>query len=224
MPSPCHLALFKHHDSKSNWPSLKGPHVFWCWFGNWRAGLTADPLLSHGISCAFLFQIMEKVGSGDKLSHHLPDVYYYVRKKLTIIWHYLYLVWCLDLPVIGKAITHITVCFQDVLVVFIVYQQNAVQSSQQTSCSVLSILSLPLSFEDNAFVRAVCAYLNILLWDLYVCHWFHGHAIPDAVCRDGERERERRTLFIWPHSVQFAVLLIMLWRCDKFTPPSHGAP
>lgn len=82
MPSPCHLALFKHHDSKSNWPSLKGPHVFWCWFGNWRAGLTADPLLSHGISCAFLFQIMEKVGSGDKLSHHLPDVYYYVRKKV----------------------------------------------------------------------------------------------------------------------------------------------
>lgn len=37
--SLCLLSFFKHHDSKSKWPSLKSPHVFWCRQGWWRASV-----------------------------------------------------------------------------------------------------------------------------------------------------------------------------------------
>lgn len=80
-------------------------------------------------------------------------------------------------------------------------------------------LRLPLSSVYNIYTIGELGGLCVpeLLWDLCVGHWFIGHAIPDAA------EMQTEGLFIWPHSVKFAVLLIMQWGCTEIGSPSLGA-
>lgn len=79
-----------------------------------------------------------------------------------------------------------------------VFQQNPVQPSQQASRIFIFCRGLPPSSQHDTFTRAVegyvCVYFNTLTGDLYVCPGFHGHAILDTLCKDGER----RNIYVAP--------------------------
>lgn len=102
----------------------------------------------------FSFQITKKVGSGDKRSHHLPDVYYSVMKELTTMWAATNIwlgveevCYILGLPVLGKANTcefspHLgcILCFSAVCHAVITHPTNNLRSSLSFKFAIVLLL------------------------------------------------------------------------------------